>query len=770
MKMQLWFRHKLMIGSFLILVFSILFGVYCLQTVRNLSTVVQLTHDALTASTFAQTAKFDFARFDQEVTESLRSSTPNFQKYHLELANQFAQAAKSDIQTVASREISDDDQVHLKLALTKIGLLDTYFKKLSQSTKPREVLVGEWLSCSLRNEIYNNLTTVAIASTELGLSYRDEAHVTSATARQTIFTLVVCTAAIIFGVVLLLLTTALPPLKTLTEACGDIAKGKLFRRAEIKSNDEFGLLSQSFNLMIERIEVKDRNLASLLGAIPEAIFFFDRSGALSKESSTATTQWFESFKKTPDITGFFVKFLGQDSEKINKILALIWSAQTHAHPETIFELLPASGLLEIQGETLHLRFRYRAQYGFNHELERVIVVAQNISSEVLAEQRRIAQENHVTRILNLTTLGFGRSRQEFDRQIAEISLLCDSEHGSPPSDYLKRILHGFKGSLSVLGFQEVGTELHKLETLLEADPINDAFGSQWLKCQTLLNTQMEQLAKILKTTLDEENVQLSKSKVDHLTELAMRIDDGELTTLLETLKSVDLGDILAKYRNYVKTVSPASHLGKNQLAHEADEQEFESGEKAIELHLNLNKISLPPDLAAHIDAIVGHLIRNAIDHGLEPKWERNAVGKSETGAITIHAKIIETLGQEPQLELNLSDDGRGVHVENLKMKAVRKGIWTEDQAENATLQQAMILLFLPNFTTREDVTEISGRGVGLDAVKAMIERLGGGLAIQSKFGYGTRFKFQVPIRASQNQTASHSTSMTPTATTAKIAS
>ena len=759
-----------MIGSFLILVFSSLFGVYCLQTVRNLSTVVQLTHDTLTASTFAQTAKFDFARFDQEVTESLRSPSANFQRYHRELASQFEQAAKTDIQTVASREISEDDQVHLQLALTKIGMLETYFQKLSGSSQPRDALVGEWLSYSLRNEIYNNLTTVAIASTELGLSLRDEAHVTSQTARQTIFTLVVCTAAIIFGVVLLLLTTALPPLKTLTEACGDIAKGKLFRRAEIKSNDEFGLLSHSFNLMIDRIEAKDRNLASLLGAIPEAIFFFDRTGALSKESSTATTQWFENFKKTPDITSFFVKFLGQDPEKISKILALVWSSQTQAHPETIFELLPAAGLLQIQGDTLHLRFRYRAQYGFNHELERVIVVAQNVSSEVFAEQRRIAQENHVTRILNLTTLGFGRSRQEFDRQIAEITLLCNSERGSPPSDYLKRILHGFKGSLSVLGFQEVGLELHLLETLLETDPVNEAFESQWLKCQNLLTAQMEQLAKILKTNLDEENVQLSKAKIEHLNELAIRIDDGELTTLLQTLKSVDLADILAKYRNYVKTVSLAEPAEQNHFANVTEDHEFESGEKAMELHFNLNKISLPPDLAANIDSIVGHLIRNAIDHGLEPKWERKAVGKSETGAITIHAKIIEILGQDPQLELNLSDDGRGVHVENMKLIAIKKGIWTEDQAENATLQQTLSLLFLPNFTTREDVTEISGRGIGLDAVKVMIERLGGGLAIQSKFGYGTRFKFQVPVRASASQHSAHSSTQMTSAKTAKIAS
>ena len=425
--MQLWFRHKLMIGSFLILVFSTIYGLYCLQTVRNLSSIVKLTvDDAMMISTSTEKAKFDFARFDQEASETLRTSLPNFQTYHAELANQFADSATADIRSVQSREVSDDDQTRLNLVITKIESLRAQFAQLKASPIqiPRDELVNQWNSFTQRSEIYNILSIVSIESSELGQSYRDESHVISNSARETIFTLIVCTAGLIFGVVLMLLTTALPPLKILTEACGEVARGKLFRRAEIKTQDEFGLLAHSFNLMVDRIETKDRNLASLLGAIPEAIFFFDRTGALSKESSSSTSLWFKDFKTTPDITGFFVRYLKEDHDQINRLLTLIWSPTTQADPETIFELLPSNTELALNDETMHLRFQYRAQRGFNNELERIIVMVQNISGEVMAQRERVAQENHVARILNLTTLGFTRCRNEFERQVAEISLLA----------------------------------------------------------------------------------------------------------------------------------------------------------------------------------------------------------------------------------------------------------------------------------------------------------------------------------------------------------
>ncbi len=742
-----------MIGSFLILVFSTIYGLYCLQTVRNLSSMVQFTVDnAMTVSTSTEKAKFDFSRFDQEATEALRTSLPNYRKYHTELAGQFADSAKADIQIVQARELREDIQTRLRLAISKIELLQTRFSKLNNAATgiPRDPLIAEWNSLSQRVEIYNILTMISLESTELGQSYREEAHKTSMDVRQNIFSLIVCTAGLIFGVVLILLTTALPPLKILTEVCGEIAKGKLFRRAEIKTNDEFGLLSHSFNIMIDRIEVKDRNLASILGAIPEAVFFFDRAGALSKESSAPTSIWFKDFKTTPDITAFFVRYLKEDHDKINKLLALIWSAKTQADPETIFELLPANVELPLGRETMHLRFHYRAQRGYNDELERIIVMVQNISSEVMAQRQRVAQENHVARILNLTTLGFNRCRMEFERQVIEIAHLASTERDAAPSDYFKRLLHGFKGSLSVLGFLEAAEEIHALESYLEAGLINAEFDGLWLRCHTLLTEQMDQLSKILKTSPEEENVRLSKEKIEQLTELAARIDDGELTTLLETFKSVELSEILSKYRTYVKTIANMTVTRADTLRIiGAEDPGFESNEKAIELHLNVSRVHLPPEIGAEVDIIVGHLIRNAIDHGIEPKWERKAVGKTELGTISIYAKLTELPGREHQLELSMSDDGRGIDVEKLKLSAVRKGLWTDDQAENATLQQALSLIFLPSFTTRTRADEISGRGVGLDAVKAMIEKLGGGLALQSKLGYGTRFKFQIPVKATQ---------------------
>jgi two-component system chemotaxis sensor kinase CheA len=133
-----------------------------------------------------------------------------------------------------------------------------------------------------------------------------------------------------------------------------------------------------------------------------------------------------------------------------------------------------------------------------------------------------------------------------------------------------------------------------------------------------------------------------------------------------------------------------------------------------------------------------HLIRNAIDHGIEPPDERRQNGKPETGTIKLSA-----YQSEGRIYIEVRDDGRGINTERVRQKAIQLGWITEnDHPAEETLYD---FLFQPGFSTAQQVSDLSGRGVGMDVVKRNVESLGGSISVQSKRGEGTRFLLRVPL-------------------------
>jgi two-component system chemotaxis sensor kinase CheA len=161
--------------------------------------------------------------------------------------------------------------------------------------------------------------------------------------------------------------------------------------------------------------------------------------------------------------------------------------------------------------------------------------------------------------------------------------------------------------------------------------------------------------------------------------------------------------------------------------------------KEVRLVIEGDGIELDKTILEQIGDPLVHVIRNAVDHGLEPPELRRAKGKDPSGLLTLRA-FYEAGG----VAIEVTDDGRGLDVDALKRKAVEKGLLTSEAAAALSEQAAFQLVFLPGLTTAAKVTDVSGRGVGMDVVRANVRNLQGTVEIRSKLGQGTAFLIKLP--------------------------
>ena len=162
--------------------------------------------------------------------------------------------------------------------------------------------------------------------------------------------------------------------------------------------------------------------------------------------------------------------------------------------------------------------------------------------------------------------------------------------------------------------------------------------------------------------------------------------------------------------------------------------------KEIRLELQGAAIELDRTVVNEVGDCVLHFLRNAIDHGIETPEIRRWKGKSSEGTISIRAFSCENF-----VLIEMEDDGAGIDEEAVAKKAVDLGIVTQSQVETYSVQEKFELIFVSGFSTAPQISAISGRGVGLDAVKSMIESLGGEVMVQSRHGFGSKFTIKLPL-------------------------
>jgi two-component system chemotaxis sensor kinase CheA len=221
-----------------------------------------------------------------------------------------------------------------------------------------------------------------------------------------------------------------------------------------------------------------------------------------------------------------------------------------------------------------------------------------------------------------------------------------------------------------------------------------------------------QLRQITSTSQD----QTFQSTFQRLNIITTELQEGVMKTRMQPIASV-----WGKFPRVVRDVSQQCSK-KVRLVMEGKETELD---KTI--------------IEAIKDPLV-HIVRNAIDHGIELPESRKKAGKNEEGTLTLRA-----YHEGGYVMIEIQDDGGGLRKERIKNKAVERGLISQEKAATMTDQEVFKLIFQPGFSTAEQVTNLSGRGVGMDVVRINIEKIGGALEVDSEEGKGTRLKIRIPL-------------------------
>lgn len=238
------------------------------------------------------------------------------------------------------------------------------------------------------------------------------------------------------------------------------------------------------------------------------------------------------------------------------------------------------------------------------------------------------------------------------------------------------------------------------------------------KLDTLLNLVGELV--INKTRLDQIG---STHRLHDLVETIEAMDriTTDLQNVVMKVRMVPIGQVFNRFPRMIRDLA-------RDLA------------KEINLVIEGEETELDRTVIDEIGDPLVHLLRNAIDHGIESPQERMAAGKSSMGEVRLVARQ-----EGNNVVIEVIDNGKGIDGEALRNKAVEKGLMTRAEADRMDANEALRIIFLPGFSTAKEVTDVSGRGVGMDAVRSKIESLGGNVELDTRMGQGSRFTIRLPL-------------------------
>jgi two-component system, chemotaxis family, sensor kinase CheA len=569
------------------------------------------------------------------------------------------------------------------------------------------------------------------------------------------------------------------PVNQLSEATNKIAEGDFSFKVDVNTRDEFSLLGNSFNFMSteiesllenkekmitqlnlvnEKLEDYSKNLekmvehrteelneahsflTAMVNSLDQGLVVFDKEGKCNNVFTQAALTLFD---KNPEGMSYS-NLIGvtDDSEATN---ILKWTGIVFK--DTIpFKSSKALGPTKIiRGEDYtdpmfkHIKLDYYPMRDKENNIQNIVAVATDKTKEVIVNENFKKQESYVRMVLKMTN-----NKDHFLSFLDEVDEIIKRTN---------RILHESKKNPDNFSIENILINFHTLNGgfgLFSINPIQENARSSE---QILINMRDEK-----KTTSE-----IRKKALNLNMELEILIDDfkssctnifGKKLSTLYTNKEVKISDIELFYENLLKTDSlalikefkinfvniPASQLviGYSDLI---DSLSIQLGKKVNPLQIRDHGLTIPKDSFNDFFNSLVHLFRNCMDHGIETADVRESSGKSLSGNISIDFKTHFDNGID-WIIIEVADDGAGINPESIRTKLKEK----DPSQDFDSIQDSEIIykIFDPEFSTAEALTEVSGRGVGMSAIKQAVDLNNGEILIQSKVGAGSRFTFKLP--------------------------
>lgn len=481
----------------------------------------------------------------------------------------------------------------------------------------------------------------------------------------------------------------------------------------------------------KKVEQRTAAVRDLLDNAEEGFFTFGPDYSIHREYSQACEKFFgEPIKYKDPLNLLFQK----KKKEIREVTDLLF--QGVGSLELLKDLLPKE--ININNKILQMRYQWIG--GESPKIEDKVMVVLNDVTQEREMENRAQQEEELNRIIVKVAVdrdGFLQMLREVDKIYQQTVETLQSAPDRIDPNELFRFYHTIKGAVSTYGLKKVATRTHQIETMLE--PFRNRELEFTIESTQEFLTETKDLKKTLEAALDElsslisnedrtqsERIyRISESKIDQFRQAVVNtIPEEEKQAFLnaiEDLQKQPIGPVLQRF------AAAAENLA-------------EKLQKKVEVQLEGKNIPVSYQKLESLFSTMIHLVRNSIDHGLEDPETRQMLGKSETGKLTLKA-----VQDSDNLKLIVADDGGGIDTERVGQIGLEKKIIDQDFLDKASDQEINELIFAPGFSTAETVTDFSGRGAGMDAVKHAVKDLGGKIRVKSELDQGTSFELSLPV-------------------------